>query len=204
MSNIFFQPFVGKNYTSGGIFCKRIMVLGESHYCDEGCVDCGKCSRHRECMNFTQNVVQTYLDKDSEHENWMNTFLKFERSLVGHETDHEDSKKIWNSVLFYNYLQVAMGGPREAGTPEQYQQAEDALFEMFKTFRPDYVIVWGKRLYANMPSKGWNDSADMVVDGYHTPNGIYSPYNIKVLAVNHPSAGYSWDYWHKVICEFLK
>lgn len=204
MSNIFFQPFVGKDYANGGLFGKRIMILGESHYCDEECVDCGNCSRHRECMNFTQNVVLTYLDMDCEHENWMNTFRKFERSLVGRETDREESKKIWNSVLFYNYLQVAMGSPREAGTPEQYQRAEDALFEMFKTFRPDYVIVWGKRLYANMPSKGWNDSADMVVDGYHTPNGIFSPYNIKVLAVNHPSAGYSWDYWHKVICEFLK
>ena len=92
MSNIFFQPFVGKDYASGGLFGKRIVILGESHYCDEGCVDCGNCSRHRECMNFTQNVVQTYLDKDDGHENWMNTFLKFERSLVGRETDREESK----------------------------------------------------------------------------------------------------------------
>ena len=34
-SNIFFQPFVGKNYANGGIFGKQIMILGESHYCDE-------------------------------------------------------------------------------------------------------------------------------------------------------------------------
>ena len=34
-SNIFFQPFVGKDYANGGIFDKRIMILGESHYCDE-------------------------------------------------------------------------------------------------------------------------------------------------------------------------
>ena len=34
-SNIFFQPFVGKDYANGGIFGKRIMILGESHYCDE-------------------------------------------------------------------------------------------------------------------------------------------------------------------------
>ena len=33
-SNIFFQPFVGKDYANGGIFGKRIMILGESHYCD--------------------------------------------------------------------------------------------------------------------------------------------------------------------------
>lgn len=48
--NIFFQPFVGKDYANGGIFGKRIMILGESHYCDESCTDCGDCQLHRECM----------------------------------------------------------------------------------------------------------------------------------------------------------
>ena len=201
--NIFFQPFVGNNYGKG-LFGKRIMVLGESHYCDKGCIDCGKFSKHRDCMNFTNNVMHDYLDKDKTHEKWMNTFKKFERSLVGYETDVEDSERIWNSVLFYNYLQVAMGGPREAGTAEQYQRAEAALFEIFKKYQPDYVIVWGKRLHANMPSIGLQDRPDIIVDGNHIVNGIYTPYNIKVIVVNHPSVGYSWDYWHRAICEFLK
>ncbi len=51
--NIFFQPFVGMDYANGGIFGKRIMILGESHYCDESCADCGDCRLHRECMGFT-------------------------------------------------------------------------------------------------------------------------------------------------------
>lgn len=50
---VFFRPFVGASYAGGGLFGKRIMVLGESHYCDEGCADCGNCLRHRECMEFT-------------------------------------------------------------------------------------------------------------------------------------------------------
>ena len=29
-NNIFFQPFVGKHYADGGMFGKRIMILGES------------------------------------------------------------------------------------------------------------------------------------------------------------------------------
>ena len=60
-SNIFFQPFVGKDYVNGGIFGKRIMILGESHYCDESCTDCGDCQLHRECMNFTQQVLDEVL-----------------------------------------------------------------------------------------------------------------------------------------------
>ena len=56
-SNIFFQLFVGNDYANGGIFGKQIMILGESHYCDESCVDCGDCRLHRECMGFTQQVL---------------------------------------------------------------------------------------------------------------------------------------------------
>lgn len=105
---------------TGGIFGKRIMILGESHYCDESCADCGDCLLHRECMNFTQQVLDDYLNENKERQNWMRTFLKFERSLVGEETNQAMRLKIWNSVIFFNYLQVAMGGPREAGAAEQY------------------------------------------------------------------------------------
>lgn len=132
-SNIFFQPFVGKDYANGGIFDKRIMILGESHYCDESCTDCGDCQLHRECMNFTQQVLDDYLNENKERQNWMRTFLKFERSLVGEETNQAMRLKIWNSVIFFNYLQVAMGGPREAGTAEQYHQAGKAFFEVIES-----------------------------------------------------------------------
>ena len=103
-SNIFFQPFVGKDYANGGIFGKRIMILGESHYCDEECADCGDCRLHRECVNFTKQVLGDYLNENKERQNWMRTFLKFERSLVGEETDQAMRLKIWNSVIFFNYL----------------------------------------------------------------------------------------------------
>ena len=69
-SNIFFQPFVGKDYANGGIFGKRIMILGESHYCEEECVDCGDCRLHRECMDFTQHVLDDYLNENKERQNW--------------------------------------------------------------------------------------------------------------------------------------
>lgn len=205
-NNIFFQPFVGKNYANGGIFGKRIMILGESHYCDEECADCGDCRLHGECMGFTQQVLDDYLNENKERQNWMRTFLKFERSLVGEETDLAMRLKIWNSVIFFNYLQVAMGGPREAGTSAQYRQAGEALFEVMEKYQPEYVIAWGKRLWNNMPGERWRNGDDIVVDGYHVATGVYILSNgrqVKVMAVNHPSVGYSWDYWNRVIQDFL-
>ena len=206
-SNIFFQPFVGKDYANGGIFGRRIMILGESHYCDEGCADCGDCCLHRECMTFTQHVFGDYLDENKERQNWMRTFLKFERSLVGEETDQALRLKIWNSVIFFNFLQVAMGGPREAGTSLQYQQAGKAFFEVLDRFQPEYVILWGQRLWDNTPSERWQGGEDIIVDGRQVATGFYLLSNgkkVKTMAVNHPSVGYSWDYWYRVIQRFLK
>ena len=181
------------------------MVLGESHYCDEGCADCGDCRLHRECMGFTQGVLRDYLDEGTERQNWMRTFVKFERSLVGEETDQAMRLKIWDSVVFFNYLQVAMGGPREAGTSAQYRQAGEAFFEVLNKYQPEYVIAWGNRLWDKMPGEHWQNGDDIVVDSYHVATGWYVLSNgkqVKAMAVNHPSVGYSWDYWYKVIKGF--
>ena len=81
-NNIFFQPFVGRHYADGGMFGKRIMILGESHYCDEGCADCGDCRMHRECMGFTQNVLADYLDETNERQ-----YVREVRAVAGGRGD---------------------------------------------------------------------------------------------------------------------
>lgn len=209
MSEVFFQPFVGKDYQRGGIFGKRIMVLGESHYCEEGCADCGDVERHPECGLFTNGTMRNYLDENYPREDWTKTFLKFERSLVGHETDWAERRKIWQSVLFFNYLQEAMSGPREAGTPPQYDRGSRAFYEVIDKYQPQYIIVWGiQQLWNYLPGDSrWHAEKPIVVDDYSVNTGSYtlkSGGEAKVMAVYHPSVGYSWDYWHRVIEEFLK
>lgn len=205
-NNIFFMPYIGKDYANGGLFSKRTMILGESHYCDGDCCDCGNCRLYKQCANFTQNVLCDFLDERKERQNWMRTFVKFERSLVGEKTDWALRRKIWDSVMFYNYLQVAMTGPRKAGTSAQYKQAANAFFDVINENEPECIIVWGKRLWNNMPNERWQDGDDIVVDGNHIATGYYLLSNgkrAKVVAVYHPSGGYSWDYWHKVIQGLL-
>ena len=200
------MPFIGRYYANGGLFGKRVMVLGDSHYCDGGCCDCGNCRLCRLCAMFTQDVLRDFLDERKERQNWMRTFVKFERSLVGKMTDWALRQKIWDSVMFYNYLQVAMSGPRKAGTSAQYKQAANAFFEVIDKYESECIIVWGKRLWNNMPNERWQDGDDIVVDGNHIATGYYLLSNgkrVKVVAVYHPSGGYSWDYWHKVIQGLL-
>lgn len=110
-----------------------------------------------------------------------------------------------------------MGGPREAGTAEQYHQAGKAFFEVIEKYQPEYIIVWAKRLWNNLPGGHWRqeqvsdvhwvDCNDIEVEGTWVPNGFYmmpGGKHVKVLVVNHPSVGYSWDYWYKVIQKLLR
>ena len=41
MDRPYFEPQVGSNYRNGGIFGKRILVLGDIHYCNgsKNCAD---------------------------------------------------------------------------------------------------------------------------------------------------------------------
>lgn len=202
----FFSPRIGKDYARGGIFGKKILALGESHYCGSGCADCGECGKHPECSDFTTNVVNWCLDSSVEREGWMNTYLKFERSLVGKETTPLESRKIWDSIAFYNFLQVAMGGAREAGTNQQYRAAAEPFMQVLEELQPDVLIVWGVRLWNNLPNRNWTDSPKVSVDGYDVQNGYYtlsSGKKVKVVCVYHPSVGYDWSFWHKVIENFI-
>ncbi|MBQ2322076.1 MAG: hypothetical protein II375_05910 [Bacteroidales bacterium] len=211
MNKTFFRPFVGASYQNGGIFGKRIMILGDSHYCGEACRDCGMAAAHPECTRFTPMVVNKYLDYiggKGTHEKWMNTFLKFERSLAGHETNLAESRQIWQSLLFFNYLQVAMDEPRQAGTEEQYQTAQESFYETIDAYKPQYIIAWGMRLWESLPGDNrWQQGAPIVSGGRAVETGSYalgSGRRAQIMAAYHPSSSrYAWEDWHEVINQFL-
>ena len=137
---------------------------------------------------------------------WANTFKKFERSLVNKPTTAEESREIWESVAYFNFLQVAMTETRTAGTDEDYMEGQTAFLEVINELQPDLIIVWGIRLYGHLPNEGWIQGEPLVVDNYSVKNGYYQLKQGKksrVIAVYHPSTGYSWDWWYKVIASQL-
>ncbi|MDO4462232.1 MAG: hypothetical protein Q4C30_07035 [Bacteroidia bacterium] len=188
-----FLPFVGSQYTARQLFNKRIMVLGDSHYC---------ANPQDAVPTLTQDIINYYLNPYSENEGWMQTYRKFERSLVNHETSPDESISIWNSLLFYNFLQVPLSGPRVAGTSADYHNAAPAFFEVLDKYSPEVIIVWSKRLWDNLPNQRWSPAPDIIYDNYHISNGFYSLSNgsqAKAFYIYHPSTGYSWDWWYQAI-----
>lgn len=203
MENVFFKPWVGRDYDSGGIFGKKILALGEAHVCDAGCKDCGKVENAKECADFTSsNCIEVLLN--GERASWTGTMRKFERSLVNHDTDLEESRSIWNSIAFYNYIQKAQESSRKAPEWVDFLNSEKPFFEVIDELRPNLILVWGvTRMYYNFPNGDrWREGDDLIIDGYKVKNGycrLADGKEARVLWLYHPSAGYSWDWWHKVI-----
>jgi len=108
---VLFLPWVGKNYFYGikyekdkFIFCdenhkgKKILALGEyNHWStnEETCGHDGECFKGckglDKCSQLTRHAVCDHLNKKEDREIWMNGYTKFERSLLGKETNWDDS-----------------------------------------------------------------------------------------------------------------
>lgn len=216
-----FLPWLGANYEYGLSYDadgklllgtreapgRRILVLGESHYVGEDEVEDFK-AHPEPYRDFTRTVVNDYLNVESAWDVWKNTFLKFERSFVNHATTPDESVAIWNQLAFYNYLQVPKAESRMALRADEVAASVKPFFTLLSELRPEIVIVWGKRLYWQLPGdsedpafKGENGK-DIVVDDYTTPTWVYTAddgYTTRLIPVVHPSWGYSWDWWYQVI-----
>ena len=53
----------------------------------------------------------------------------------------EEREKFWESVMFYNYIQYAQGGPRIEPQNEHWANSEKAFKELLETYSPDYITV---------------------------------------------------------------
>ena len=163
-SHIHFPPWIGKKYNDG-IGGKKILVLGESHYC----------AKPEDDTPFvTRMVIENLLDPAAEHEAYKNTYTKFERALAGKVLDWQEKAELWNSIIFYNYVQIPMTGPRISPTVEEFKDSAQAFFEVLDRYCPDCVIVWGKRLYNNLPQEGCQGPDLQLPDGTFQETWIYT------------------------------
>lgn len=192
-----FTPFKGSFYDQeDSCIKKKVLCLGDSHYGTAPIVS-----------DTTKEVVKRYI-KAEKMESWFPTFTKGLEALVGQNLkgNTELTAKVFNSICFYNYVQTPMTEAREKPTSEQYQDSAEAFFQTLEELQPDIVVVWGVRLWNNLP---WNQlkyrNCEMI-NGYK----LYScTYNLSTkkqvifLRIYHPSAGFSWKKWYECLKQYI-
>lgn len=216
-ANVKFIPWVGPEYEYGirgfdnnghiiygtkenpGI---KVAVLGDSHYC---------ANQSEAVKTITNTVIKDLLQKESEFEQYKNTYTKFIKSFTGYIDEFTNDSKIeaWHHVLFYNYVQEAMERPRQSPSEKQFSEAQIPFFEILEKNRPDVIIVWGKRLYNNLPQCGKQyPDLDLTPDLGNGCNMEIWAYEVKgkwipIIAINHPSGAYSYKKWATAIRCFI-
>jgi hypothetical protein len=200
MKNVVFTPYVGKNYFEHGYKNKKIMILGESHYCKK-CERKGKkcwATNKKKCneRKYHINLFLKYKNGKGESEKWFNTFTKFTKIFTS-SNNVEDINNFWNSIIFYNYVQTRIKKPRKKPTPEMLENSVKPFFEILKKYEPDVIFVWGSRLWNYLPSERYIDGKTIS----NKPRGFYKngTRNIPVFYINHPSSGFNIKYWSKYI-----
>lgn len=158
-----------------------------------------------------RNAYIYYLDKDGKRHKketkHLQTLLCFERNVFNKYTSREESIKFWHSIAFYNYMQHAQSGtqrPLENSDKENY---EAAFNEVLNYLKPDYIIVWGKRLHDDnlLPD---SEVSTIKVGKYEIPIRKFAVEDgvVQALIVEHPCCpcGKSRKKWHPILKEFLK
>lgn len=205
-SEVIFTPWVGKDYEKGGLWHKRILALGDSHYCqDNDCQTCGVLGSTPEemgdCRNLTHDTVKSFLDTSLGFEGWKNTFKRFSGLLAGgHKTTPEEDSRIWESIAFYNFVQTAIiQGPRATYTEEAYKKSLPMFWTVINQLAPELVLVWGERTWNELPSDGWQ-WIDLGIEG-DIAAGKYTNRDTDALflLVCHPSAGLSYEKWTPIV-----
>jgi len=135
------NPWVGKNYDKGGIYKKRILILGESHY--------GTAKDNWFNENLTRLTIQ---EKIGEAPGEPNKFYKkaFHTNIFKAFNDKPVNNKnltdFWHSVSYFNYVQGSVGEkPRMRPTKQDWDNSFEPVMKTINILEPDIIVGW-KRL----------------------------------------------------------
>ena len=101
--------------------------------------------------------------------------------------------------MFYNYVQTCVSKARKSPEKWQFDESEDAFFEVLDYYKPDVILVWGTRLWESLPYTNYEPNSNCEYDGYEYRCGTYTTNSglvIPCYEMQHPFSGFSWSWWH--------
>jgi len=114
------DPWIGSNYKNGGIFNKRILILGESHYGNSNIFN---------RRDYTQQVVKEKIGEGTDDGEVFSSsfFTKLFYTLHSRDNKLENLKELWHSVAFYNYIQEPLIASRRKPEKWMWQNSKESF-----------------------------------------------------------------------------
>lgn len=194
-----YWPWKGDLYgSSDSMFGPKILIVGESHYRYEGCIDDPGLTRRvfdgravaGKRFPFDENIAAAF---------------------IGDNPDASQLSQFWRSVAFYNYVRHLMPNSLTKPTREMLGEPEafDAFGEVLAALTPKLVVMFAQKAYNYLPQFDRVDAAAKEYikrDAGHFTTSGYG--EALVLGVPHPSAwnrhGQSFMDWHPYIRRALE
>jgi hypothetical protein len=128
-SKVKMQPCIGKNYKNEKI---KILILGLSTY--------GRDKKNTK--NHSKDIVNDIKTNDGQ-------FCVRINGIFKHENESID--KLWDRVVFQNYIQRVMDRPKQKNTKNDWENATEPFIEIITKLKPDVVAVIGFGTYDKLP-----------------------------------------------------
>ena len=223
-NDFFFPPYIGELYGKPDNFFngKKVLVIGNSHYCDYGyptnsdgtsnreigCSECPNRFVENVCPNSNHSWTWDAISDSKDLKNFsqaqkekLTTYLKFAIIMEenfrrqGNLKENKSYLTFWESVAFYNFLQVAVPSNDSQGTPSEIEKSKEILNNLFpfmgsKYSLPDIIIVLGKGNVFNH----FLDLSNFELIQDRLGKFKYKEKEILIICINHPSrCGYATE-----------
>ena len=174
-----FDPWIGHRYQTEGLNGASLLILGESQY-DTDLAAPLPGLRERDGLS-THRIVQDWgIDRPNA---FFTKIIKLVSGQLQCMPTQEDKARFWDRVVFYNYVQWWMPGPRSRPSQEMWQSAQGPFLRVLEECQPQIVLVLGKALAGWLPP---------------------TPGDIGLIRIAHPSSkGFRYGEWIDRIREAL-
>lgn len=190
--NMFKGVFIGKNATKQ---TKRILILGESHYEENGKIEDTKSVIKYICLDgnlkdgrFFENVLRTF----------------------GYETTPKQRTEFWNKVYFGNYVEELCGkginNTAEDKIKRNREKYNNSLFDFINKNQIDIVFCFSRLVSNNLPDINKNEKESYPITGkFYLSKREYLPQcshkhteckllkSLTVYGLKHASAYYNYS-----------
>lgn len=193
----FAKPWIGSNYSSGGINGNKILIVGEAAYKRGGYPEGYDRSNHT--VSLAGGAIG--LDENGGYWDKKKFYTRIARIFDIDPCSYEQRKALWSSVAYCNFIVEILTEPRGKLLPEHWELGKQAFLEVLRLTRPDIAICFSQRMWRHIPKlndcviknryRAYARSAVFALDDTHS---------VRLLSFKHPtSQGFDWRYVQEII-----
>lgn len=142
MSEIFYQPWVGRNYYKG-FKGEKIIIVGTNHFYENSFL-LEKNYLFDDLSNLSSKLIN--YRKKCCSKNISNSFTQIEQIIIGKEKpQRKEIIDLWDSIMFYNFCQKGMKEFNDKPpTLEILKESLNAFLQVIEEYNPNILITLSK------------------------------------------------------------